>query len=406
MIMLSNAFMIALREIRRNLTRAFLTVLGIIIGVSAVVTMVTLGEGTTQAVKNQISDLGSNLVMVRPGSSFGPRSSSAGVPNFTQSDITAIQEQIAGVAAIAPVRNASLSTIYRQNARNTTISGTTTAYFAINSWTLSAGRFFTDSESHKGDAVAVIGNSVKTELFGSEDPIGKKIRVGRASLLVIGLLKSKGQAGMGDQDDTIIVPLTTMQRRLVGRTSSRDVSQISISAEDNYDSDLLISDISSLLRQRRNLQSNQDDDFVVFDTRQIAETLSSSTELMTMLLSAVAAVSLLVGGIGIMNIMLVSVTERTREIGIRLAIGATAREVLWQFLVEALTLSCVGGIIGIGMAFVFCALLAPVIQIPFTFNTEINMIAFVFSAVVGIVFGFAPARRASVLNPIDALRHE
>lgn len=404
--MLTNAFLIALREIKRNLTRAFLTVLGIIIGVSAVVTMVTLGEGTTAAVKNQISDLGSNLVMVRPGSGFGPRASSAGVPNFTEADVTAIAQQISGVAAIAPVRTTSLSTIYRQEARSTSITGTTPDYFEINKWTLASGRFFTEADAHTGEAVAVIGNTVKTELFGSEDPLGKKIRVGQASLQVIGILKSKGQAGMGDQDDTIVVPLTTMQRRLGGRTSSRDVSQISISAEDDYDSDLLISDISSLLRQRRNIQSNQDDDFNVFDTRQIAETLSSSTELMTMLLSAVAGVSLLVGGIGIMNIMLVSVTERTREIGIRLAIGATAKEVLWQFLVEALTLSCVGGIIGIGLALFFCKLIAPLIQIPFTFNPEINLIAFAFSAIVGIVFGFAPARRASKLDPIDALRHE
>ncbi|CAA6694223.1 Macrolide export ATP-binding/permease protein MacB (EC [Lentimonas sp. CC19] len=404
--MLGNAFLIAIREIRRNLTRAFLTVLGIIIGVAAVITMVTLGDGTTQAVKNQISDLGSNLVMVRPGSGFGPRSRSAGVPNFSEADVVAIDEQIAGIAAIAPVRNTSLSTIYRQEARSTQITGTHASYFEINSWTLAEGRFFDDSEVLHADAVAVIGNTVKTELFGSEDPIGQKIRVGRASLLVIGLLKSKGQAGMGDQDDTIVVPLTTMQRRLGGRASGRDVSQISISADEDFDSDLLISDISSLLRQRRNVQGNQDDDFNVFDTRQIAETLSSSTQLMTTLLTAVAGVSLLVGGIGIMNIMLVSVTERTREIGIRLAIGATAREVLWQFLVEALTLSCVGGLIGIGLAFAFCSLLAPMIQVPFAFNLQINCIAFVFSAVVGIVFGFAPARRAAKLDPIDALRHE
>lgn len=404
--MLGNAFFIAVREIRRNLTRAFLTVLGIIIGVAAVVTMVTLGEGTTEAVKAQISDLGSNLVMVRPGSGFGPRASSAGVPDFTEDDVDAIREQISGVAAIAPVRNASLSTIYRQEARNTSIVGSTTDFFQINNWSLASGRFFDDDDVKAGEAVAVIGNTVKTELFGAEDPIGQKIRVGQASLQVIGLLKAKGQAGMGDQDDTIIVPLTTMQRRLGGRTSSRDVSQMSISAKDDYDSDLLISDISALLRQRRNLRSNQDDNFTVFDTRQIAETLSSSTELMTMLLSAVAGVSLLVGGIGIMNIMLVSVTERTREIGIRLAIGATAREVLWQFLVEALTLSCVGGLVGLSLSFVFCKLLAPLLQIPFAFNLEINLIAFVFSAMVGIVFGFAPARRASKLDPIDALRHE
>ncbi|MFC5051136.1 ABC transporter permease [Rubritalea spongiae] len=404
--MLTNAFLIALREIKRNLMRAFLTVLGIIIGVAAVITMVTLGDGTTQAVKDQISDLGSNLVMVRPGAGFGPRSRSAGVPNFTEEDVKAIKEQVLGVVAIAPVRNTSLSTIYRQEARNTTVTGTTIEYFNINSWELAEGRYFNDSEAKTGAAVAVIGDTVKSELFGDEEPIGQKIRVGQASLQVIGILKAKGQAGMGDQDDTMIVPLTTMQRRLGGRSSSRDISQISISAEDDFDSDQLISEISSLLRQRRNLQSNQDNDFNVFDTRQIAETLSSSTQLMTTLLAAVAAVSLLVGGIGIMNIMLVSVTERTREIGIRLAIGATAREVLWQFLVEALTLSCVGGLIGIGLAYLFCTLVAPLIEIGFVFNTQINLIAFAFSALVGIVFGFAPARRAAKLDPIDALRHE
>ncbi|WP_345783009.1 ABC transporter permease [Coraliomargarita parva] len=404
--MFANAFLIAVREIRRNLTRAFLTVLGIIIGVAAVITMVTLGDGTTQAVKDQISKLGSNLVMVRPGAGFGPRASSAGVPNFTEADVEAIREQIPGVSAAAPVRNTSLSTIYRQEARNTTVTGSTQDYFEINSWELAQGRYFTEAETHSGAAVAVIGNTVKTELFNGEDPVGQKIRVGQASLQVIGILKAKGQAGMGDQDDTIVVPLSTMQRRLGGRTSSRDISQISISAKEGFDSDRLIDDISSLLRQRRNLQSNQDDDFNVFDTRQIAETLSSSTQLMTTLLAAVAAVSLLVGGIGIMNIMLVSVTERTREIGIRLAIGATAREVLWQFLVEALTLSCVGGLIGILLAYLFCSLLAPLIQVGFAFNTQINLIAFAFSALVGIVFGFTPARRAARLDPIDALRHE
>lgn len=404
--MLGNALLIALREIRRNLTRAFLTVLGIIIGVAAVITMVTLGEGTTEAVKGQISNLGSNLVMVRPGAGFGPRSSSAGVPNFTLDDVQAIQDQVPGIAVIAPVRSISMSTIYLQEARNTTVTGSTPEYFEINKWSLADGRFFVASDYKQGAAVAVIGNTVKTELFGDADPIGQKIRVGQASLQIIGLLQAKGQAGMGDQDDTLVVPLSTMQRRLGGRTSSREVSQISISAEDEYDSDLLISDISSLLRQRRNLQSNQDNNFNVFDTRQIADTLSSSTQLMTTLLAAVAAVSLLVGGIGIMNIMLVSVTERTREIGIRLAIGATAREVLWQFLVEALTLSCVGGLVGILLAYLFCAVLAPLIQVQFTFNFQINSIAFLFSAVVGIVFGFTPARRAARLDPIDALRHE
>lgn len=428
--MLGNAFHIALREIRRNLMRAFLTVLGVIIGVAAVITMVTLGQGTTQAVKNQISSLGSNLVILRPGMGFGPRASSAGVPNFTEADVAALQRQIDGISAIAPVTASNLSIIYRQNARSTSTTGTTVAYFGINNWKVAQGRLFEEADLRTGAAVCVIGDTVKTELFGSEDPIGKLIRIGKAtstnptggtsgngtnsaketpyssSFQVIGVLAAKGQSGMGNQDDTIVVPISALQRRLTGRTSSRDISQITISAAEGVKSERLISDITSLMRSRRNLNSNEDNDFNVFDTRQIAETLSSSTKMMTALLAAVAGVSLLVGGIGIMNIMLVGVTERTREIGIRLAIGARAREVLLQFLVEAVTLSCVGGIVGIALAFGLCVLLSQVIEVPFVFDLRINLIAFFFSAAIGIVFGFTPARRAAALNPIDALRHE
>ena len=404
--MIWNAFAIAVREIRRNLTRAFLTVLGVIIGVSAVITMVTLGQGATTAVREQISNLGSNLLMLRPGAGFGARSASAGVPNFTEQDATILAEQVPGVAALAPSRNTSLSTVYGHNARSTSITGTTVAYFQINKWKLADGRFFTDADLRSGAAVCVIGNTVRKELFGDENPLGAKIRIGSASCEVIGVLATKGQAGMGDQDDTIVVPLSTLQRRLVGKTSSHDITQISISAQDTASSTALIADITSLMRQRRNLQPNQDNNFNVFDTRQIADTLSSSTKMMTTLLAAVAGVSLLVGGIGIMNIMLVSVTERTREIGIRLAIGATADEVLLQFLVEAITLSCIGGLAGIGLALGLCAGLAQIIQVNFVFNTQINIIAFIFSAAVGILFGFAPARRAARLDPIDALRHE
>lgn len=404
--MIGNALFIALREIRRNLTRAFLTVLGIIIGVAAVITMVTLGEGTTEAVKAQISNLGSNLLIVRPGARFGPRASMAGVPNFMETDALAIQEQIPGIAAVAPVRNAGLSTIFMQNARNSQVVGSTIDYFQINKWSIDAGRFFTEEEERFSSAVCVIGSTVKKELFGNEDPIGQKIRIGKASCEVIGVLKTKGQSGMGDQDDTIIVPLSTLQRRLVGRTSNRDITQINISAMDGVDSDRLITEITSLIRERRNLSSNQENNFMVMDTRQIAETISSSTRVMTTLLAAVAGVSLLVGGIGIMNIMLVSVTERTREIGIRMAIGARSREVLLQFLVEAIVLSCIGGVVGIVVAFGLCVGLAQLIAVPFMFNTEINVIAFIFSAAVGVLFGFTPARRAAKLSPIDALRHE
>ena len=404
--MLWNALTLAVREIARNLTRAFLTVLGVFIGVAAIITMVTLGQGATLAVKAQISNLGSNLMLLRPGAGFGFRPASGGVPNFSEQDAALIGEQIAGVAAIAPVRSAALSTIYRHTARTTPVLGTTPAYFVINKWVLAEGRFFTSADLRSGGAVCVIGDTVRRELFAGGNPLGAKIRLGKASCEVIGLLKGKGQAGMGDQDDTIIVPLSTLQRRLVGKASSHDITQIVISAKEGMNGDAVIADITLLMRQRRNLQGNQDSNFSVFDTRQIAEALGSTTQLMTTLLAAVAGVSLLVGGIGIMNIMLVSVTERTREIGIRLAIGALGGEVLLQFLVEAVTLSCIGGLLGILLALGLCAGLAGLIHVPFNFNPQINVIAFLFSAAVGIVFGYAPARRAARLNPIDALRHE
>ncbi len=404
--MIWNAFAIAVREIGRNMTRAFLTVLGIFIGVAAIITMVTLGQGATLAVKEQISSLGNNLLTLRPGAGFGSRASSAGVPHFTEKDAATISEQIAGVAAVAPVRNASLSTIYRQTARASVVSGTTPVYFQINKWRIAEGRFFTETDARSGSAVCVIGNTVRKELFGDESPIGARIRIGKASCEVIGLLIAKGQAGMGDQDDTIIMPLSALQRRMLGKASSHDINQIAISAVDGTDGNALITEITSLMRQRRNLRNTMDNNFNIFDTRQIAETLGATTQLMTMLLAAVAGVSLLVGGIGIMNIMLVSVTERTREIGIRLAIGATGGEVLLQFLVEAVTLSCVGGVLGIVLAFGLCAGLAQIIHVPFNYNLQINIVAFSFAAVVGIIFGYAPARRAARLNPIDALRHE
>lgn len=405
--MLWNALQIAFREIRRNLTRAFLTVLGIIIGVAAVITMVTLGQGATRSVKDQISNLGSNLLVLRPGQGFGPRSSSAGVPNFSEKDRDAIQEQIGGLVAVAPVSSATLSAIYLQNARSSEVTGTTVDYFQIGKWELADGRLFNDTDLRSGSAVCVIGATVKKNLFGEDDPVGAKIRIGRSSCEVVGVLMAKGQSGMGrDQDDTIVVPLTTLQRRLVGKTSAQDIGQIMISAEENTDSDGVIAEITSLMRERRNLQPNEDDNFSVIDTRQIADAVSSSTRVMTTLLGAVAGVSLLVGGIGIMNIMLVSVTERTREIGIRLAVGARAREVLLQFLVEAITLACIGGILGLTLALGLCVILSKVIQVPFLFDPQINLIAFSFSGAVGVIFGFMPARRAAALDPIEALRHE
>ncbi|MBK1834161.1 ABC transporter permease [Roseibacillus ishigakijimensis] len=405
--MLWNAFVIALREIRRNLTRAVLTVLGVVIGVAAVITMVTLGQGATATIKDQISGLGSNLLVLRPGAGFGPGRSRAGVPNFAESDAAALSAQVPGLQAVAPVASTATSAIYRDQARSGEVTGTTSDYFAISNWSLSSGRFFNDEDYQSGAAVGVIGETTRQELFGKEEPLGASIRVGKASIQVIGVLQAKGSSGFGrDQDDTIIVPLTTLQRRLVGRTSHQSIGQIQLSAQEGWSTDQITADVTALMRERRNLASNEEDDFSVIDTQEIAETVSSSTRVMTTLLGAVAGVSMLVGGIGIMNIMLVSVTERTREIGIRLAIGARAREVLLQFLVEAITLSCAGGLAGILLAFALCTFLAEVVAVPFVFDPRINLVSFAFSASIGVLFGFMPARRASKLDPIDALRHE
>ncbi len=403
--MFFNAFIIALREIRRNLTRAFLTVLGVVIGVAAVITMVTLGRGATEMVKSQISKLGSNLIVVRPGQGWGDR----GVPIFGMADVQAVREQIRGVAAVSPLTDSQAPAVYQENVRNSDLQGVTPEYFKIANWQLSSGRFFDDKELLEGSPVCVIGETIRKELFlnSQEDPVGQKIRLGTTSALVIGVTKPKGLAGWGDDlDDNIVVPITTLQRRLSAQLSNQNVKNIQVSAQDGYPPASILADLTALMRERRNLRDNQPNNFTVVDTRQIAEAASSSTQVMTSLLGAVAGVSLLVGGIGIMNIMLVSVTERTREIGIRLAIGARAREVLLQFLVEAVTLSCVGGVIGIGLAYVLCNWLAGIIGAPCDFDPKINLIAFIFSAAIGILFGFMPARRAAALDPIDALRHE
>ena len=402
--MLLNALLIALREIRRNLTRSFLTVVGIVIGVAAVVTMVTLGRGATEAVKEQISKMGSNLLILRPGQGWG----SWGAPQFTIADVNAVRDQVPGISSLAPLISTSASAIYQENDRNTDIQGSTSNYFAIANWTISLGRIFTDAEVTEAAPVCVIGETIRKELFGEGvDPIGSKIRLKNMSVEVIGVTGVKGQGGFADDlDDNIITPYTTVLRRLTGRQNGQNISQVMISGKDGYPSANIVADVSSLMRERRKISGNEEDNFSVFDSLQLADVISSSTKVMTSLLGAVAGVSLLVGGIGIMNIMLVSVTERTREIGIRLAIGARAREVLLQFLVEAVTLSCVGGVAGILLAYGLCSSLAKVVGAPFLFDPKINMVAFVFSAAIGIIFGFMPARRAASLDPIEALRHE
>lgn len=402
--MLLNALLLALREIRRNLLRSFLTVLGIVIGVAAVITMVTLGNGATRMVSDQISSLGSNLLMVRPGQRLGPGRDAAGAPNFKVSDVEAIQAQVGGLQAVAPVVGRSVTVVAGNNNWSTTVSGTTKAYFTAGNWKLAGGRNFTDDEERAGKAVCVIGNTVRAKLFGNQNPLGGEVRIKTFACEVVGLLSPKGQGAMGmDQDDTVLMPLRTVQRRLSG---NQDVSTIMVSVKDSARAGQITDQLTRLLRERRKLADTDDDNFNVMDTKQIAETLSGTIRTMTGLLGAVAAVSLLVGGIGIMNIMLVSVTERTREIGIRLAIGALEHEVLWQFLIESVVLSGFGGLVGIALALVACLGLASLMHMPFLFNPGINFMAFGFSAAIGVIFGFVPARRAARLDPIEALRHE
>ncbi|WP_296751509.1 ABC transporter permease [Thiobacillus sp.] len=400
--MLWNTLQLALRSIRRNLMRSFLTILGIVIGVAAVITMVTLGNGATKSVSDQISSMGSNLLMVMPGQRFGP-GAVPGAP-FKSADVEAVRHQIAGVRLVAPMVSKSATAVYQANNWTTAVTGSSNDYFEVGNWEIAAGRSFSEAEERSGKAVCVIGDTVRDKLFGRQNPVGSQIRIKQFSCEVIGLLKAKGQSSMGsDQDDVVVMPLRTVQRRLAG---NQDIGRLSISVKEGASIDAAKEQLTLLLRERRNIGENEDDDFRVMDTRQIAETLTSTTRILTMLLGAVAAVSLLVGGIGIMNIMLVSVTERTREIGIRLAIGALEREVLLQFLIEAVVLSSLGGLIGIAIATAASIFLAGLMNVPYLFDPAINLLSFFFSAAIGVIFGFFPARRAAGLNPIDALRHE
>jgi putative ABC transport system permease protein len=398
-----NTILLAFHEIRRNLMRSFLTTLGIVIGVAAVITMVALGNGATKAVSNQIASLGSNLMILIPGQRMRPGEGSV-AKKFKVKDVEAIQLQISSLKAVAPTASGSAIVIYGTKNWSTSVTGTTNEYFTTSNWKFALGRSFSDAELRSGKAVCVIGDTIRRELFGHRDPIGYSLRVKGFSCEVIGLLKSKGQASMGrDQDDTIVMPLKTVQRRVTG---NQDIGAIMMSVKDGVLSDDVAKQVTLLMRERRLITAGKDDDFDVMDTKEIAQTLSGTTQTLTMLLAAVAAVSLLVGGIGIMNIMLVSVTERTREIGIRLAIGALEGEVLLQFIVEAVALACIGGLVGIVLATVGSMLLAKVMAVPYVFNSGINVLSFFFSAVIGILFGYMPARRAAQLNPIDALRHE
>lgn len=401
--MLWNTVLLALREIRRNVMRSFLTILGIVIGVGAVITMVTIGGGATLQVKQQISSMGSNMLMVSPGKRLGPGQSSGNVP-FKEADAEAISREVGSIAAVAPVSSQSSQAIFGNQNWTTQVTGSNNQYFYVTNRTVAAGRQFSESELRAGAAVCIIGETVRKKLFGGQDALGEKIRLQKLSCEVIGLLEGKGQSSMGmDQDDVVVIPLRTLQRRVTGK---QDIGMIQVSVQQGASTDKALKDIAKLMRERRHLAPSDDDNFNVMDMKEISKMLTGTTELLTALLSAVAAVSLLVGGIGIMNIMLVSVTERTREIGVRLAIGAMEREVLMQFLVEAVVLSSLGGIIGIILALAASIWLAGLLRVPFVFNGPIVFVAFLFSAAVGMIFGYFPALKAARLDPIEALRHE
>jgi putative ABC transport system permease protein len=401
--MLAEVVKLAIKAILRNKLRSFLTVLGIVIGVAAVIAMVTIGNGTTRQISADLAKLGSNLLFVSPGQ-FGPGRASSEAKPFNIRDIEMMRAELGGVRAVAPVAQKSLTVVQGTDNRLTTVTGTDDAYFVTQDWDLAAGRVFLDGELRGGRAVCVIGETVRTELFGRADPVGQTIRVGKVACRVIGLLVAKGQSSFGiDQDDTVLMPLRTFHRRIAGNT---DINRILVSAEDGVETSKVQADIERLMRERRNIAHGKEDDFSVRDMKQVAQATAGATAILTGLLGAVAAVSLLVGGIGIMNIMLVSVTERTREIGIRLAIGALEGQVLAQFLVEAVVLSLFGGLIGIlaGLGIAFGVTSA--LKVPFSVEPGIIVLAFAFSAMVGMVFGYFPARRAAHLNPIEALRHE
>jgi putative ABC transport system permease protein len=395
---------LALREIRRHLLRSFLTVLGVVIGVAAVVTMVTLGNAASRSVQTQVSSLGSNLLTVLPGQGAG-RGGGAQLPQpFKIEDVNAIRGQIGGVTAVAPQVQSTQTAIRNAANWSVTVNGTTDDYLAGQQWELASGRIFTPIEEAAGKSVCIIGNTIKTNLYPDEEPVGTSLRVGGVSCEVIGLLKTRGQAGIGgDQDNTVVMPYRTVQRRFTG---TQTVQFIMVAVDPRYDSGPIQDSISQLLRERRNIRAGKADDFSILDTKQIADALGGITGTLTAVVTGIAAISLLVGGIGIMNIMLVSVTERTREIGIRLAIGAVADEVLMQFLVEAVVLSCLGGLLGLALAFVASAGLAIPLKMPFVWEPKINLIAFVISGMIGVIFGYFPARRAAALDPIEALRHE
>lgn len=406
--MIWNAFVIAFRQISRNFLRSILTMLGIIIGVASVVSMVNFGKATTLNITKNISALGSNLLIVMPSRALDSRGVSVGKKQFSQKEVDFLRSRLqADIAYLSPLSSSSALVQYGSKNVTTTINGVGGEYLKATNSQVLEGREFEDDEFRFINRVCLIGESVRKELYKDQNPLGSNLKVGNFICEVVGVLKPKGQGAMGqDQDDVVLIPLKTFNSQINSNASLNNIKRIFISLKDGVDSASVASKISEILREVRNVQGGQKDPFEVMDTKEILKTISSTTQMMTIFITAIAGISLLVGGIGIMNIMLVSVTERTKEIGIRIAIGATGGEVLLQFLVEAVVLSFLGGILGVVFAVGVSVGLIRYFEMPFVFDLQIVFYALAFSVFIGILFGYLPARRASRLNPIDALRHE
>jgi putative ABC transport system permease protein len=400
--MLLETVRLALRSVWRNALRSFLTLLGIVIGVAAVIAMITIGSGTTEKVKQDIAKLGSNLLTVhavRRGSTtnFTPRA-------LDEKDHEALWSGLENVRAVSAAAQRTVRVVAGAQNASAQVTGTDPDYFIARDWDVTLGRTFTEAEARGGTNVCVIGATIRSQFFGMGDPLNTSMRIGQMSCRVIGVLESKGTSGFGqDQDDVVMMPISTFQRRIAG---DRDIDMIYVAVQDGVSTASVTSQIEAILRQTRRIGLDQEDNFNVRDMTQVADALTSTTTVMTGMLGALASVSLLVGGIGIMNIMLVSVTERTREIGIRLAIGAHEKHILIQFLVEATVLSLLGGLIGIVLGLSLAGIATMTLAIPFVPSASVVLLAVGFSALIGMVFGFFPALRGARLDPIDALRHE